>query len=731
MYNRKPPFEDGFFPMKRIGSDDRDMVDLKQLAQMIWRRRNLIILSTLVFGVLAYVLVSQITPTYSAESKVMLDPRKSQVTIGEDVVSDLDINDQLVLSEAAVIKSNLLIEEVIAEIGFSGLAILDPAHQPPGLKDRVKTVARGLGLMKTPEPPTPEQALRSKIETLVYVIRKNLSVRREGKSFVISITAKTESPQLSALLAQTIAEKYIEQQLENRQNVAKQATAWIEERLKILRKELEEAQAAGVRSRMANLQADGTSLQAISQQLFELTTKLSEAQGDRTIAEASLNQLEVIVAEQGVRKAGTLLTSPQLEVLNAERVKLTIEDGVWARNYDAEHPSRKRLRSQIDVIEAEMVAEVEKIIEQKKGEVQLAQARERSIQSNMEQMQQRMIAISTNELDQEELQRKVNSARLAYEQLLNRLTETRSQEQLQKADARIIEQATVPGSPSAPKPKLIAVLGAMLGMAVGFGATFYLGFASKSYRSEDDIEADTGLPVLASLQAGEWDNPVDSYLDVMYAPNSEYAERIRQLRTSVLMHLPAGKTQKILVTSSTPDEGKTTTTLNLAAMIAKTGKSVILVDCDLRRSGLAAQFGWDMKFGLSDYLERACDLDQAVYSDTHMPFDILTSNGAHAQTVDALGQDKLAEIMDLLEQSYDVIIIDSPPVLAVADGLMLARAVDSLVFVVRWNETPKQAVKKALGMLGDARARPSGLVFNMVDPKEYLTEFVGGYAYEE
>ncbi|GGA09799.1 CpsD/CapB family tyrosine-protein kinase [Neptunicoccus cionae] len=271
----------------------------------------------------------------------------------------------------------------------------------------------------------------------------------------------------------------------------------------------------------------------------------------------------------------------------------------------------------------------------------------------------------------------------------------------------------------------------MLGMAVGFGVTFYLGFVSKSYRSEDDIEADTGLPVLASLQAGDWDNPVDSYLDVMYAPNSEYAERIRQLRTSVLLQLPAGKTQKILVTSSTPDEGKTTTTLNLAAMIAKTGKSVILVDCDLRRSGLAQQFGWDMDYGLSDYLEQACDLDQAIYSDTHMPFDILTSNGAHAQTVDALGQDKLAEIMSLLEQSYDVIIIDSPPVLAVADGLMLARAVDSLVFVVRWNETPKQAVKKALGMLGDARARPSGLVFNMVDPKEYFREFVGGYAYEE
>ncbi|WP_188671004.1 GumC family protein [Neptunicoccus cionae] len=289
MYNRKPPFEDGFFPMKRIGADDRDMVDLKHLARMIWRRRILIILCTLFFGILAFVLVSQITPTYSAQSKVMLDPRESQVTIGEDVVSDLDINDQLVLSEAAVIQSNLLIEKVIAEIGFERLAILDPANQPPGLKDRVKSVARDFGLMKTPEPPTLEQALRSKIEYLVYVIRKNLSVRREGKSFVISITAKTESPQLSALLAQTIAEKYIEQQLENRQNVAKQATAWIEERLKILRAELEEAQAAGVRRRMANLQADGTSLQAISQQIFELTTKLSEAQTDRTMAEARCN----------------------------------------------------------------------------------------------------------------------------------------------------------------------------------------------------------------------------------------------------------------------------------------------------------------------------------------------------------------------------------------------------------------------------------------------------------
>lgn len=731
MYNRKPPFEDGFFPMKRIGSDDRDMVDLKQLARMIWRRRNIIILCTVLFGLLAFVFVSQITPIYTAQSKVMLDPRKSQVTIGPDVVSDLDISDQVVVSEAAVIQSNILIEAVIEEIGFARLESLDPANQPPSIKTRIKTFARSFGLGKTPTPATPEQARRNKIERLVYVIRKNLSVRREGKSFVIGIITKSESPELSMVLARTIAEQYIVQQLESRQNVAKQATAWIEDRLKILRKELEEAQAAGVRTRMANLAADGTSLQSISQQLFELTTKLSDAQAERTIAEAGLNQLELIVREKGIRKAGTLLTSPQLELLNVERVKLTIEDGVWARNYDESHPSRKRLRSQIEVIEAEMIAEVEKIIEQRKGEVQLAQARENSIQQNMDRMQERVISISTNELDQEELQRKTNSARLAYEQLLNRLTETRSQEQLQKADARIIEQATIPGAPSAPRPKLIAVLGAMLGMAAGFGAVFYLELSSASYRSEDDIENDTGLPVLASLQAGDWENPVDSYLDVMYAPNSEYAERIRQLRTSLLMQIPKNKAQTILVTSSTPNEGKTTTTLNLAAMIAKAGKSVILVDCDLRRSGLAKEFGWEMEYGLSDYLDKTCDLPEAIYSDTHMPFDILTSNGSHAQTVDALSKDKLTEMMQMLEQTYDVVIIDSPPILAVSDALMLAQAVDSVVFVVRWHETPKQAVKKALSMLSDARSRPAGIVFNMVDPKEYSTEFVGGYAYEE
>ena len=126
MYNRKPPFEDGFFPMKRIGSDDRDMVDLKQLARMIWRRRNIIILCTVLVGLLACVLVSQITPIYTAQSKVMLDPRKSQVTIGPDVVSDLDISDQVVVSEASVIQSNILIEAVIEEIGFARLESLDP-----------------------------------------------------------------------------------------------------------------------------------------------------------------------------------------------------------------------------------------------------------------------------------------------------------------------------------------------------------------------------------------------------------------------------------------------------------------------------------------------------------------------------------------------------------------------------------------------------------------------------
>ncbi|WP_380058327.1 GumC family protein [Falsihalocynthiibacter sp. SS001] len=726
MYNRETPLNAGM----QSGQQDRDMVDLRQLFRTLWRRKGLVILTTLLFAGVAYYLVSQIPPSYTSLAKVMLDPQRSQVTGDQKVVSDLEINDAVINSEAAVLSSNILIESVINDIGFDRLESLDPMNMPPSIQSRLRDFLRAQGILAAAEDAPTMLFEEQRLERMIAAIRKRISVRRQGTSLVIGIWVTTHDPELSALLARTISQEYIEDQLRYRQSVVQDATIWIEGRLQVLRRDLEQAEAAAVAYRLESLSKDGSSVETISQQLTEFSLRAAEAQVERTIAEASLRDLERLIEEEGILAAGKKLTSPTLETLNAQRVNLVLQDGVWSRDFGEDHPNRKRLIAEIAVIDTEYEREIEKIVAQQRSNVRRAQALEESVQKRLEEMEERVIDISTNSIELEELQRNIDVSQNEYEELLNRLTETRSQELLQKADARIIEQATIAGPPSAPRPKLITAMGASVGLIVGLGPVFFLEMTNQTFRTEKDLESETGLPLLASLQKVRWRGLRRGFTEVLLHPNGDYAERIGQMRTTLMTQNPDGRSYTYLVTSSTPNEGKTTTTLNLAAMMAKAGKSVIVLDCDLRRSTIGKGFGWKPTFGFSQYLRGECSLRDVIHTDTDLPYDVLASTGGNANIVDILTEQKLTDTINELKKHYNIILIDSPPVLSVSDSLLLVQAVDQIVFVVRWNVTPKAAVTKAVGLLRNAKSVPAGAVLNVIDPKECRANFTGNYSYE-
>lgn len=735
MHFRRLTNEDGAFFEKSRPPEDRDMVDLRHLARRIWKQRLTIIVSTLLFSLLAIFIAARITPTYASLSKVMLDPQRSHVTGDPKVVPDLEISDQVVNSETSVLRSNILIEVVIREIGYDRLEVLDPENSPSLVDVYFKTpLKKGLiwsGLKQPPAILSPEQIERNRTERLIFAIRRNLSVSREGKSNVIQIRTETVDAELSMMLASTIASEYINAQLERRQEAARQATAWIEDRLELLASELDAAEAAGVKYRTESLILDGSSLQTILQQVADFSLKAAEAQAELALAKASLEHLEGLLAEGGIEHVGKQLDSSLLNALNAQRVDLIIDDGAWARDFDEDHPTRRKISRALSVIDAQVAQEVERILSQRRGEVQLARAREASIRNSLEEMEARVVSISTNAIGMEKLERKIEASRQAHEELLNRLIETRSQELLQKPDARVIEQAKIAGGPSAPRPKLITFLGGMIGLTIGFVLIFIREMSAVTFRTAEEIEKETGGTVLASIPQNDFGDLNKTYLRVVEKPQGMFAERMRQLCTSVLALGPKEKSQVMLIASSTPSEGKSTIALILAALIAKAGKSVIVADFDLRRSYLQEQFQWQIDRGLEHYLKRQCDLDQAVYSAPNMHFDVLAPLKPSGELVDLMTEEKLEKMVGQLREEYDFVIIDSPPLVPVSDSLILAQLVDSVLFVVRWNETPRDMVKKALAMLNIARSIPVRLVLNMVDPQADQDEYYGGYSYSD
>ncbi|WP_212524272.1 polysaccharide biosynthesis tyrosine autokinase [Actibacterium sp. MT2.3-13A] len=704
-------------------------MDVRELFRMVARRKWLIAGITVLCAVLAGIAVSQITPRYTSVSKVMLDARRSQVITDAEVVSDLDLSEQVVNGEAAVLRSNVLIEKVIREIGMDRLAMMDPANRPLSLADRAKAAVIGLIGPEPVPPPSPEVAEAARMERLVRAIRDGQTVRREGESFVISILIETEDPVLSTLLANTIADQYIAAQLTGRRETAQRASTSLEDRVAELRAQVEEAEAAVEQYRAEILILEGGSLGAAAGQLEELNNQLIVARSDRIAVEARYTQIARVIEQQGMGAVANIVTSPMIEVLHEELLAATRKDAVWAERYDASHPERVRLAAEIAGIEADLTREVAKMVEIQKSELEVAMSREEAMQKSLSEVEERLLAISRATIGLRQLERESSAKRQTYEGLLERLNETRTQEQLQEPDAVLIERATVPGAPSAPRPKLMVALGGMTGAALAVGLVFFLELTGVAFRSVRELEAETGLPVLDAIPDGRWKTPRAAFEALRAEPYGIYGERIRHLRTALLMRDGRDVSRSIMLASSVPGEGKTTTALALAHMSALAGKSVIVVDCDLRRSSLQAAFKWRMAHDFVDFIENRCDIDEAIHSDPDLGFDVLAASGSHPGTADQLSANWLKPLINELKRVYDVVIVDAPALLAVSDALVLAQAVDSRVYLVRWNDTPRHAVQKGLAAFAEMGVVLDGTVMTMVDSSKSPDTYASDYSY--
>ena len=235
----------------------------------------------------------------------------------------------------------------------------------------------------------------------------------------------------------------------------------------------------------------------------------------------------------------------------------------------------------------------------------------------------------------------------------------------------------MPGVPSAPKPKVMAVLAGSAAFTLAAIAIFFGEMTATTFRNAREVAKETGLPVLSSLPQGKWNSLKGAIKALRKDPYSIYAERLRQLRTTVLMRDETRISESLMILSSAPGEGKTMTSVALAEMTAKIGRSVVVVDCDLRRSTLHRAFGWKMRYDIADFIEGRCSLPDAVHSPAELPFDVLVGDGPRPEVAEELSTLWLKPMVDELKSIYDVVIIDGPALLAVADAIIIARAAES------------------------------------------------------
>ncbi|WP_045319984.1 GumC family protein [Limimaricola cinnabarinus] len=717
-------------------------IDLSMLFRSLWRRKWIVVICALLGAALALAAVSRQTPLYTAQSSLMLDPRSIRVMSDEAVISDPDLNDGLMESAVAVLRSNLLIEDVINSFEPEVLAPLDPVSAAPdagdGLGARIKNgidgLAQTIGLTwaDAPEPVPAIEAMSAqdqRLRRLVAKIRSSIRVWRAGDSYVIMISVEMESPELAALIANRIASQYIDRSVRERSETARAAATWLGERTAELREQLETAEARVEEMRVTQLDEDGVSLEAISQQQLQLNTQLAVAQADTASATARYNQIERVMEDGGMTAAAELVTSPFVLSLRQELSNLERQDLDLASQFGPEYPERQRIAASIELTETSLVNEVRSIVSGLRNDVAVAQAREAVLRSSLATLEARHAAVSRASTDLRQLEREAESARKTYEEALSRFNETRTAEQFQNPDARLVERAVVPAGASAPRPKLFTVFGGIIGFSIGLVLAFLSAFMRRGFGLAHEVEHATGVRVLASLPAGRWRSRSRMLQDLVKDPYHVFAERVRQLRA--VLGGPRGERapRSVIVTSALSSEGKTSTALALALSEARSGKRTILLDLDTRRSPLQRELGLTGSYDLDAYLRGECDIQSAICPLPGLDFDLLTNIAPNRQSHQEITPSALRDLLDVLGETYDRVIIDAPPLLSVSETLTYCSEAQAVLVVVRHRATSAPALRDALKRLRDMQIEPVGLVLTMTDLREESIQYAAEQSY--
>lgn len=685
----------------------RDPVSLPHLLRTAWANRWLLIAATVLgVGFAAWQLSSEV-PLYTARAQVVLQTDQKRMIDFDGVAPQLSLTYVHMNTELGVLQSSELMARTAAALSLAQDPEFNPAlrTRPDPLFDPGPLWAWA-GLAAEPKPGAAPATAEEAEAIAAGILRSKVSVARDPESLIYTIAVQTEGAGKSAGIANAIAELYVDGQRQAKFDALQEALTWLGTEAVKLKEELEVAEAAvEAFAADANL-VRAEALAGTAQRLKSMRTRQEDlaAEGARLHEEAG--RLEALRAV-GDFAALSSVGDPRLSQLARELAGQTPGEATLPR-FDAG---------------------LERWLATLRADAGNAESQAAAAARSVGELQENVDAQSADVVALRQLQREAEATRLIYESFLTRLKELSVQQGIQQADSRVLTYASAPGSPSHPKRTQSLARGGAFGLALGLMLVWALNTFRTSVRTPAELEEASGLPVLGVVPDERSRRP-DRVLDrLVENPTSAYAEAIRNLRTGIQLSNVDRAPQVVLVTSSAPDEGKSVLATALAQTSALSGRKVLLIEADLRRRVLGGYVGLDAEAGLVRMLSGEATFAEVVQRDDRTGLDVLFADTARVTPVDVFESRKFRSLIAEVREAYDLIVLDTPPVLAVPETRVIAQQADAVVYAVRWNSTPRRLIRAGLDLLAQVNVRVAGTALTRVSPRRSIHYGYYGYGY--
>lgn len=680
-------------------------IDLRGYWRTIRKRWPFVVLSMIIATVIAFVYTYRQPKIYEATCQVIIEPMAPQVLPGSKDVVELGTgtfwaNKEFYETQYRIIQSTSVGQRTAEKLGLQ----YDPDYA---------------GIVG----PTHDLA------ALGRAIAAQLTVKPLKDSRLALITVSDRKPARAALIANTLADTYIEYNLDYKLEGARSAMAWLAEQEADLKRQLEESElklykykkdrnllAVSLDDKQSMLSQN---LASVNAKLTELHIRLLEADAKRkTIERARTN----ITEEETLPE---IRNNPAIEHLRDSYVQLSKEYADLSSRYGPEYPKMKALNGQMSTIRKAYEQEIDGVLATFQKSYEEMVDNERSLKALMEQQKKEAIELSKIEVEYKPLRRVSEQEEKMYGVIASRQKEIDITGPMKTNNVRVLERAIVPGSPVRPKPVQNLLLGLMMGLGAGIGLAFAIEALDNTLKTQQDVEQFLGTPVLGlvpiigAAPGGEaaqvGDNLRERDLGVFLDPKSIAAECCRSIRTNILFMSPDRPLRTMVVTSPSPQEGKTTTAINLGVTMAEAGSRVLIVDTDMRRPRLHRSFGVPNQTGISTVIVGKATLQDAIKRTDVPNLDVLTCGPVPPNPSELLHTDRFGVVLADCAKLYDRIILDSPPTSAVTDPAVLGNLADGVVLVIKAGETTRESAMHARRQLATAKARLFGVVVNAID----------------